>query len=81
MGVTIYVPDMSHFLFLEVIVHPLTDADQTILVATGEHQEFQLGFRRCRVRTQLCRWFGVRRGGESTQPRKVSRWVRPKFNV
>ena len=57
--VGIYVPDVWHVVFLEVVVDALADSDQAVLVATGQPQELQFLLCGCRVRNEFGGRLGV----------------------
>ena len=58
-AVAIHMPDVRHAMLLQVGVNALIDAEQSILAATGKHQEFQLALYGLRVRHKFRCWFGV----------------------
>ena len=39
MRVFVHMPDMGHFVFLEIGMHALTDTDEAILVPAGDEQK------------------------------------------
>jgi hypothetical protein len=77
--VLIHVPDVRHVVFLEVGVDILADADEAVLVATGEVEKLELlrGIRRIRASSAA----GLVLGADEKPPTqaKVARLPRPKF--
>ena len=65
-AIGVHVPDVGHALFCQVIVKPLADADQAVLVAE-EPQKLQLLDGR-RIGNEFGRRLGIRGGGDSGYP-------------
>ena len=62
MAVAIDVPDVVDFVLLQKLMRSLADVDQTIFVAAGEPQQFELFFCFGGIGNEFLRAFRVRRG-------------------
>ena len=73
MGVAVHVPHVGDPFFLQVRMNSLADADETVLVAARDPEQFQLPLRRLGIGRQLLG--GLVLGAEEKPPTqaKVSR--------
>src|SRR3954462_11111150 len=65
----VHMPDVGNTFFLQKGMHTLADADQVILVAAPQPEQFEVA-RFGRVWDELLRRFGVGRGGKAAYPGK-----------
>src|ERR1039457_3837490 len=70
MGVIIHIPNVRNILLLQINVNALGNAYETILIAAGNIKKLQLLARSGGIGHKLGGRFGVRRGRESSNPRK-----------
>ena len=68
--IAVYVPDVRNVVFLQVGMHTLADPDQTVPLAAGKPQQFEIGPGGCGGGHEFACGPGVGRRGEGTDPGK-----------